>query len=67
MIGDPLIELDEASGSATTDTYAVVYQLGDQKQNTGDLTLGIRYLDELVRIDDAWVIRRRLSKTLWMR
>ena len=50
---------------ATFDTYAVVYQLSDA--GSGDLTLGIRYLDEAVRSEGRWVIRRRTAETLWMR
>jgi len=68
LIGDPLIELDEAAGVATMDTYAVVYQLSEPDSGNADLTLGIRYLDEVVRGGDGtWRIRRRTSRTLWMR
>ncbi len=67
VIGDPLIVLDEGSDRATLDTYAVVYQLSDPASAAGDLTLGIRYLDDAVLLEDGWVIRRRRAHTLWMR
>jgi hypothetical protein len=67
MMGEPLIALDEAGGGATMDTYAVVYQLSDPATTTGDLTLGIRYLDEAVVHEGRWVVRRRQARTLWMR
>jgi hypothetical protein len=67
VIGDPLIVLDEGSDRATLDTYAVVYQLSDPSTAAGDLTLGIRYLDDVVLQEDGWVIRRRRAQTLWMR
>jgi uncharacterized protein (TIGR02246 family) len=67
MLGDPLIVHQEGTGEATADTYAVVYQLGDAGAGQGDLTLGMRYLDELVLDADRWVIRRRTSTMVWMR
>lgn len=67
LLGDPLIDLPEGADEAELDTYAVVYQLGDEEAGQSDLTLGIRYLDHAVRHDDAWVIRRRVSQTRWMR
>jgi hypothetical protein len=67
FVGDPLITLDEEGRSASTDTYAVVYQLADRKSGGSDLTLGIRYLDEFVNEDRIWVIRRRVAHTVWMR
>jgi hypothetical protein len=63
VLGDPLITLD--GDAATVDTYAIVHQLGGDGQ--GDMTLGIRYLDEVVRVDDGWVIRSRRATTLFMR
>jgi hypothetical protein len=63
LLGDPLIDLD--GDTARLDTYAVVHQLGGEGQ--GDMTLGIRYLDEVVRSPDGWVIRRRTASTVFMR
>lgn len=63
VLGDPLIELD--GDTARLDTYAVVHQLGGEGQ--GDMTLGIRYLDEAERSGDGWVIRRRTASTVFMR
>jgi hypothetical protein len=67
VLGDPLIELAEQGDRAMLDTYAVVYQLSDPASGNGDLTLGIRYLDEVIRHDGHWVIRRRTAHTIWMR
>jgi hypothetical protein len=67
VLGDPLIDIDEAAGTARMDTYGIVYQLGDAKAGQGDLTMGVRYLDELVRLDGRWVIRARVARTIWMR
>ncbi len=67
LLGEPLIELAPSGEEATLDTYAVVYQLGDRDAGGGDLTLGIRYLDDAVRHHGRWVVRRRTAHTLWMR
>ncbi len=67
VLGDPLITLEAGTGRATLDTYAVIYQLSDPSSDGGDLTLGIRYLDDVERLSGGWVIRRRTARTLWMR
>ncbi len=67
LIADPLIRLGPGPDEAVVDAYAVVHQLGDATAGGGDLTLGIRYLDDMVRLDGHWVIRRRTARTLWMR
>ena len=63
VLGDPLVDLDDDAGTATLDTYAVVYQLGDAGAGQGDLTLGIRYLDEAVGTTGRWVLAHR--RGLW--
>ena len=67
LLGDPLIDLLPGSDEGRMDTYAVVYQLRPAGSTNDDLTLGIRYLDEVVRSENGWVIRHRQSETLWMR
>jgi SnoaL-like domain len=64
VIGEPLIEGDAGSGRASADTYAVVYQLGEEGSG---LTLGMRYLDEVAARGDGWVFVRRRSEMVWMR
>jgi hypothetical protein len=64
VIGEPLIEGEADSDRVSADTYAVVYQLGDEGSG---LTLGMRYLDEVARRDDRWVFVRRRSVMVWMR
>ena len=65
VLGDPLIVID--GDTAHVDTYAVVHQLADPESEQADLTLGIRYLDDLVRAPDGGAIRARTARTLWMR
>jgi SnoaL-like domain len=67
VLGDPLIAVDEQAGTGRLDTYGVVYQLGDAAAGQGDLTMGVRYLDTVVRLDGRWVIRDRVATTIWMR
>jgi hypothetical protein len=66
VLGEPVIDSRRVD-ECMLDTYAVVYQLGDRDAGQSDLTLGIRYLDEVVRIEGRWRIRHRRAQTLWMR
>ena len=66
-LGDPLVTFTAGADEASTDTYAVVYQLREAGAPEGDLTLGMRYFDQLVRHDGAWVIVHRRTATIWMR
>lgn len=65
LIGEPLVTVE--GDRATLDTYAVVHQLQAAPSEGSDLTLGIRYLDDVIRTGDTWVFARRESTTLWMR
>ena len=56
-----------ARGRATVDSYAVVYQIGDPDTGQADLTLGMRYLDQLVVEQGHWVFEKRSSSVVWMR
>jgi len=67
VLGDPLIELDEGAGEAHLDTYAIVYQLRPAESPEPDGMLGMRYLDDVVRVGAAWLIHHRRSVLLWSR
>jgi len=66
VLGDPLIEHTEGSDIARLDTYAVVYQLG-RVEGGDDMVLGIRYLDDVRRLDGKWRIHHRQAVMLWAR
>ena len=53
MLGDPLIDLVPGADEAVLDTYAVVYQLSEPGSGSGDLTLGIRYFDDVERFEGS--------------
>jgi hypothetical protein len=63
VLAPPLIDLAEGAEAGTMDTYAVVHQIGDDSS----MTLGIRYLDDVVRHDGRWVVKARTATTLWMK
>jgi hypothetical protein len=67
LIGDPLIVVADDADHAMVDSYAVVYQLSDPTSGRADLTLGVRYMDEVVLEGGRWVIRHRIVQTLWIR
>ena len=72
VLGDPLIALDPGADTATLDTYAVVHQIGPAGSDAHTM-LGIRYVDEVVRVADRdslqgrWLIRHRATTLLWSR
>ena len=67
VLGDPLIDLEPGADHGRMDTYAVVYQFRPAGSTEPDLVLGIRYLDDVVRHGDQWLIYHRQAVNLWMR
>jgi len=67
LLADPMIDLDAGADVARMDTYAVVFQTGPVSGEGADLTLGMRYVDDLVRLDGTWCIHHRVARMLWMR
>jgi 3-phenylpropionate/cinnamic acid dioxygenase small subunit len=61
LIANQLIDLD--GHRAHSETYAVAYHRGQG----GELVLGVRYLDDLVRQEGAWLISRRVVALDWQR
>ena len=69
LLTDPLISLTPGGDTATLDTYAVVHQIGAVRadgERGGNATLGMRYVDDVVRDGDSWRILRRTATMLWM-
>ena len=67
LLADPMIDLEAGADVAHMDTYAVVFQTGPASGDGADLTLGMRYVDDLVRRDGTWCIHHRVARMLWMR
>jgi SnoaL-like domain len=67
LLADPMIDLDAGADTAHLDTYAVVFQTKPVSGDGDDLTLGMRYVDEMVRRDGTWMIHHRVARMLWMR
>jgi hypothetical protein len=66
LLADPLIELDAGADTARLDTYAVVYQV--PAENDAPLrTLGMRYVDDMVKRDGTWCIHHRVARMVFMR
>ncbi|HEU5306337.1 MAG TPA: nuclear transport factor 2 family protein [Acidimicrobiia bacterium] len=70
-LGDPLVDLEPGADTAHLDTYAVVYQFPDADSGRDPFTLGMRYLDDVVRLDGEggpeWRIHHRTTERIWMR
>jgi hypothetical protein len=67
VLGDPLVDFVPGADTAHMDTYALVYQLDRVDDPGGDMLLGMRYLDDLVRVDGQWRIHHRKAVMLWTR
>jgi hypothetical protein len=66
-LGDPLVDLAPGADTAHLDTYAVVYQFPDAESGRDPFTLGMRYLDDCVRLAGEWRIHHRVTERVWMR
>ncbi len=68
FIGTQVIDL--AGDSAHSETYALVYHrlpAGEEGEESKDLVVGVRYLDDLVRHGDGWIIQQRAAVLEWQR
>lgn len=66
VLADPLIDLQPGADTARMDTYAVVYQVPPADSETPPRTLGMRYVDDMLRRDGGWCIHHRVARMLWM-
>lgn len=54
--------------TARTRTYGIAHHFADDQGTVERLVAGVRYDDELSRLDDgSWRITRRVTRTLWTR
>jgi 3-phenylpropionate/cinnamic acid dioxygenase small subunit len=65
FIGNQLVEVH--GDTARSETYAVAYHRLAEAGIVKLFTVGVRYLDELVRTSDGWRIRQRVVKKEWER
>ncbi|MEI8001664.1 MAG: nuclear transport factor 2 family protein [Actinomycetes bacterium] len=62
LLGAPLVTFTAGADVAALDTYAVVHRWSETAART---TLGMRYLDDVVRTGDGWRIAHRRTTLLW--
>ena len=67
VLAEPLVDFEAGADTAHLDTYAVVYQTGPVSGEGSDLTLGMRYADDMIRRDGVWCIHHRVARMEWMR
>lgn len=65
FIGNQLVEI--SGDTASSETYAVAYHRLTDAGIPTLFSVGVRYLDELVRSGECWRIRHRVVKTEWQR
>ena len=59
--------IEVAGDAATTETYGIAYHRMLHDGKPKDLVIGMRYTDELVRQNDAWLFRRRTLEYIFER
>jgi hypothetical protein len=65
VLADPLIDLEPGADTARLDTYAVVYQV-PADSDAPHRSLGMRYVDDMVRREGAWCIHHRVARMVFM-
>ena len=65
LMGNQRIDLD--GDRARCETAAVAFHRQGADGGLRDLTVGVRYVDDLVRRDGAWRICRRVARVEWRR
>ncbi len=66
LMGNQLRSVD--GDSAHTETYAVAHHFYDAAGEREALVMGVRYVDDLVRLGDGrWVITTRRADPMWRR
>jgi SnoaL-like domain len=66
LMGNQLRSVD--GDSAHTETYAVAHHFHDAAGEREALVMGVRYVDDLVRVGDGrWVITGRRADPMWRR
>jgi hypothetical protein len=66
VLADPLIDVAPGADTARMDTYAVVYQV-PADADSSMRTLGMRYVDDMVRKEGTWCIHHRVARMVFMR
>lgn len=65
LVGNQLVEIN--GDTACSETYAVAYHRLTDGAESRLFTVGVRYLDDLIREGERWCIQRRVVCTDWQR
>jgi 3-phenylpropionate/cinnamic acid dioxygenase small subunit len=69
FMGNQLIEID--GDAAKSETYCIAYHAlkanGDAGSERRSLVVAVRYLDDLARREERWLIERRHAVLVWQR
>lgn len=65
LMGNVLVDLIDRD-TAHAETSAVAYLVGERSGEPAALVRGLRYSDDLIRVNDQWLIRNRVQRLQWM-
>jgi len=63
FFGNQIAEISGDKGHLTT--YGIAFHLGGADGN--DFVIGVRYLDDVARADNGWLIEERVVEGIWRR
>jgi 3-phenylpropionate/cinnamic acid dioxygenase small subunit len=64
FFGNQRVDID--GDSAHLVTYGIAYHLGSA-DGTADFVIGVRYIDDVVRSGEGWIIAKRTVQGIWRR
>jgi len=67
LLGNPLVELDDAGTAALVETYGIAFHRAAGGPPERNLVTGFRFIDRFERRADEWRIARRVATTEWSR
>jgi hypothetical protein len=62
FFGNQLTEFNDAGAHVTT--YGIAYHLANVNPGS-DFVIGVRYIDDVVRSDNGWIIQARVVQGIW--
>jgi SnoaL-like protein len=67
FMGNQYVALEIGADVGEVEAYAVAYHVADPDDPSGDLTMGVRYVDAVERRGGAWIIAGRRVHQQWLR
>ena len=67
FMGNQYVDVAQRADEGHVETYAVAYHMWPPGSDDDDLVMAVRYMDDVVRTADGWIIRNRTVRPQWVR